>query len=319
MAGPLTGPARRPRAGRIVSALAAKLAVLAALTGCTLPDVTPFADATAQLRTAVMESGAVTAGAMAASHHPGDAKEFRTTWQDRLRLMDVLLAYSDSLASIVSAAQGASQSTATLGESIQRLADLVPAAQGAAVQAGVNLASVLINAGIQVKGYHDLAKAVEAADGALAQVAQYLQQDLTDLKLLYLKASQDTEADLDNRYGPRESQRTRLTEKRDAALQSFLASQSDDSAARLQTLDALVAATAAEHQEYVDARAAVLHQRATVLQMLDKAGQGVGAWRQAHADLQTAIRQKRQPNVRLILSTAAEIRAAVERLREAVS
>jgi hypothetical protein len=135
-----------------------------------------------------------------------DAEAFETIWKDRVKLMDVLLGYSDALAGVAAAGAKAQQTTEMLGNSIMRLAGIVPST-GSAVDAGVQLGQVLVRTGIQIKAYQNLGQAVGAAHPALAEVAKYLEADLEDLRRIYQKASQDIESALDEAYGKRESQR----------------------------------------------------------------------------------------------------------------
>lgn len=65
---------------------------------------------TVELRRAVIESGAVTAEAMVTAEktkpsttEENDAEAFETIWKDRVKLMDVLLGYSDALAGVAAA------------------------------------------------------------------------------------------------------------------------------------------------------------------------------------------------------------------------
>jgi hypothetical protein len=80
------------------------------VTGCQVPNIEPFAQATFELRRAVIEGGAVTAETMAAmppmktdTNPKQDAGQLVEVWQDRVKLMDVLLGYSDALAGVAAA------------------------------------------------------------------------------------------------------------------------------------------------------------------------------------------------------------------------
>ena len=126
-------------------------------TGCAVSDVEPFADATVELRRAVIESGAVTAETMAAAEktkpsgtEESDAEKFVDIWQDRVKLVDVLLGYSDALAGVAAAGAEARQTTEMLSNSVMKLANIVPST-GSAFEAGVQLGEILIRAGIQIK------------------------------------------------------------------------------------------------------------------------------------------------------------------------
>ncbi len=298
------------------------LVLALALSGCQVPkNVAPCADATGALHRAINESGAVTAEAMATvpsvlsgTSARKEAKEFIELWQDRVKLMDVLLGYSDALAGVAAASTAAQQTVEALGSSITQLAAVVPVT-GSAVAAGVQLGQVLIRTGIEIKAFHDLAQAVNAAHPALAEVAKYLEADLEDLRRLYLKASQDLEAALDDQYGERESQRNKLQEKRNQLRNTMITNFHDATIEQVMLVEELLAHMEPEHQEYTRQRNAVLLRRTTTLQMFKKASKGVRAWVRAHEELKVALEQNRQPNVRLILATAQELKDAVDRIR----
>jgi hypothetical protein len=290
-------------------------------TGCAVSDVEPFADATVELRRAVIESGAVTAETMAAAektkpsgNEESDAEKFVDIWQDRVKLVDVLLGYSDALAGVAAAGVEAGQTTEALGNSVMKLAGIVPGT-GSAVEAGVQLGQILIRAGIQIKTHRDLGEAVGDAHPALTEVAKYLEADLNDLRILYVKASQDIEDTLDKTYGKRESDRKKLLAKRDKLRDEMLNTLNDTNIEQVKKIEELIAYMEAEHQEYVKLYVELFQKRTATTYMFNKAKVGVRAWVQAHEELKLAIEQNRRPNVRLILSTAQEIKDAVDRIR----
>jgi hypothetical protein len=290
------------------------LALVLIVNGCQTPNVEPFANATAVLRLAVIQGGAVVSETMTTSTDVADAKAFVEIWQDRVKLMDMLLGYSDAISGIAVAGAGAQQTVQTLGDAVIRLAENVPMS-GSAVSQGVQLGQILIRTGIQIKAFNDLSEAVGAAHPTFVDVAKYLQADIEDLKTIYTKASQDLESEVDDVYGKRESQRHRLLSERDKWRDAMLNTFNDTNAERVKQGEELIAHMAPDHQEYVQRRDTLLTQRAAAVLMFDKAQQGVRAWVQAHDELKLAIEQKRQPNVRLVLSLSQEIKDAVDRIK----
>jgi hypothetical protein len=298
------------------------LATLAlVVSGCQVPNIEPFAHATFELRRAVIEGGAVTSETMAAMPPmPTDtipkeaAGQFVAVWQERVQLMDVLLGYSDALAGIAAAGTGAQQTAAALGDSISQLATLVPTT-GAAVEAGVQLGQILVQTGIQIQSYRNLAQAIGAAHPALTEVAMYLEADLDDLRRLYLNASQTLEGALDESFGKRESQRQWLLAKRDEFRDTMVRTFNDSKAKQVKKIEELLVYMEPDHQQYVQLREVLLQQRSATLQMFEQAKQGVHAWVQAHQELLLAIEQNRRPNVRLLLGTAQDLKEAVDRIQ----
>jgi len=291
-------------------------------TGCTVTDVEPFADATVELRRAIIESGAVTAETMivadktkTSSTEKSDADKFLEVWQDRVKLLDVLLGYSDALAGVAAAGAEAGQTTEMLGNSVMKLADIVPGT-GSAVEAGVQLGQILVRTGIQIKTHRDLGQAVGEALPALTEIAKYLEADLNDLRLLYVKASQDIENELYNTYGKRESDRNKLLAKRDEFRDLMFNSLNDTNIEQLKKIEELLAFMEPEHQEYEQKYVEIMQKRTSTVNMFNKAKVGIRAWIQAHEELKLAIEQNRRPNVRLILVTAQEIKDTVDRIRK---
>jgi len=298
------------------------LLLVVCLSGCaTPPNVEPFANATSELRRAIVEGGTVTAEAMTlAAKADSDpkknksAKEFVEIWQVRLKLADVLLGYSDAISGIASAGKDAEGTSKALGQSIMSLASYVPVT-GLAIEEGVNLGQLLLTTGLQIKANKDLGKAIDDAHEALDKVAGYLQRDLVDLKRLYKKANQDLLAQLDDEYGPRKEYRELLLNKQNA-LRSRMKKDFTDSTTEQETkLAELLSITDSEHKEYLQKRKSLIKDQEITIQMFETAKQGVKAWINAHKELKLAIEQNRRPNVLLIMSTAEEIKEAVDRIR----
>lgn len=289
--------------------------------GCATPNVQPFADATVELHRAVIQGGAITADSMAAAAKVNqqkstkkDAAEFVGVWQDRVKLMDVLVAYSDSIANIALAGKEAQQTAQAFGASVEYLAELVPV-NGIAVSQGIKLGEILVKTGIEIKSLHDLNKAVGAAHDALEEVAKYLKKDLADLKRLYVNATQDIERALDDNFAEREYYRKMLLEKRSKLRNNLTENFTDANILALKKIAELIEHMEPEHQEYMKRRADFMKERMITVQMFDKAQRGVVAWSQAHRDLKQALEQNRRPNVRLIMVTAQEIKDAVDRIQ----
>lgn len=289
--------------------------------GCASPNVQPFADATVDLRRAVVESGSVTASSMAVAAEVNkkswamkDASRFADVWKDRIMLMDVLVAYSDSVANIALAGKDSKQTAQALGDSVKDLAELVPSS-GSAVDQGIDLGQRLIAIGIEIKTFYDLKSAVGAAHETLERIAEFLQNDLADLKRLYIVSSQEMERALDDEFGQRESDRMVFLSKRDNLRMNLVNDFNDLNVERLKKVEDLVAYMEPEHHGYMQRREELLKKRVATIQLFDKAERGVKAWSQSHKELKAALEQNRRPNVRLIISTAQEIKDAVDRVQ----
>ena len=113
----------------------------------------------------------------------------------------------------------------------------------------------------------------------------------------------------------REEQRAALLARRAKLRDAMIAAPNDVNVAHVRQIEELVVRMEPEHQEYLQRRSTLLQDRTATLQMFNKAKAGVRVWVQAHEELRLAMEQNRRPNVRLILSTAQEIREAVDRIR----
>lgn len=317
----------RPRAGieliahtdlrlRTQRALPVWLLLALLLSACAVPNVRPFADATATYRDAIATAGATVADAMRRGSEPEKAPEAAKLWSARIKAADALVYYAGALSNIVAAYHSAGDSVQRLSDTVGELAALVPAT-GAMGKEAVAIGAVIGRTVLEVKAAHDLARAVEKAHPALAQIAEILKKDLIDLKVLCGNAYADIDQNLINEWRPHKGHYEKLVEaveksRSDAATSAFDA----PSIGRLKELEALLAAREAEFRRHREARAAVAVQQAAAEEMLDQAVLGTDDWVKTHAEIGEALRANRLPNVALLMSRAQEIKNAVDRIRK---
>jgi len=188
------------------------MALVLAAGGCKLPDLSPFAEATASVHTATVEAGSIVVEdlehlARLETEDPefeGYPVRFRQEWQERLALMGDLVGYSDALAAVVSSAGQFGENASSLADSVSSLlgaAGLDPAAvlPAAAVQTVVSAGEAIVT----VKAQRDLAVAVELADPGIQEVARLVDEDLAEILDDLLAANgvwADIEAGIKRKY-----------------------------------------------------------------------------------------------------------------------
>lgn len=308
----IAGAAPLVRTGGI---LAAWLSMVLLSSGCTVPNVKPFADVTSAYRGAITTAGATVADAMRKGREPEKAPEAARLWSVRVKAADALVYYAGGLSNIVAASRSAADSAQRLGDTVGELAALVPTS-GAMGKEAIAIGAVIGRTVVEVKAARDLAGAVEKAHPALVQIAEILKKDLLDLQVLCGNAYTDIDQNLVNDWRPHKGHYEQLVEavekaRSEAAIGGFDA----PSVGRLKELEGLLAAREAEFRRHRDARATVAVQRAAAEEMLDQAITGTDDWVRTHAEIGEALRANRLPNIALLMSRAQEIENAVERIR----
>ncbi len=305
------------------------LSFLSIISGCALPNLKPFADATATLDTGVREGGSEIIESMkelpfkdkngmliaiASQQHP--ANRLNAVWAVRIQAMDALIAYSASLANISNAGLNASNNVEAFGETVKGLADYIPAvsAYTGDVKALVNL---LITTGIEIQSYYTLSKAVEKAQKPLEEIVTLINDDLSDLQEInkelrdigtanltksadiYLAQYNDA-ADLKKKWSDqladpaKEANALNMVNKYDDILQNLLP--------QVQA-----------HQEII----AKFEKKCDNLDsLLSNTQKALDSWKSANAQLAGALKDRRQPNIALLVIRAAEIKYAVDKLRD---
>ena len=295
--------------------MAAWLLVALLLSGCAVPNVKPFADATSTYRDAITTAGATVADALRRGSEPEKVPEATKLWSARVKAADALVYYAGALSNIVAAYHSAGDSVQRLSDTVGDLAALMPTT-GAMGKEAVAIGAIIGRTVLEVKAAHDLARAVEKAHPSLAQIAEILRKDLIDLKVLCGNAYADIDQNLINEWRPHKGHYEKLVEavekaRAEAATNGFDAS----SIGRLKELEGLLAAREAEFRQYQDARATVAVQQAAAEEMLDQAVAGTDDWVKTHAEIGEALRANRLPNIVLLMSRTQEIKNAVDRIR----
>ena len=301
-----------------------------ALAGCTqLPDVTPFATATADMAAAVRSAGPAVASEVARMEGGGaTAGRLAESWAARDAAMVAVVMYSDSLVSIVNAAHDRGNAIGALAEKLGGLASAAGfALPGSSAAVGVVTdAARFVWAQIELaRGARTLEDALTAAQPAVDRIAEKLGDDFRDLDLALRAAVESQRGVLESDPGYNIPAGTcgTLVERKLALLEELAdrgvdgnPELTDEDLSRVDRLDALMATTAAQLAA-TDESLGELEARARVVQDLVLASGGaVERWAVAHRDLANAVRMRRPINIDSLTAAAVEIRELIKRVRE---
>jgi hypothetical protein len=170
---------------------------LSLLSACAeLPDLKPFADATARMATA-MQGGYTQTESLLVRTGVGDAKvgELRARWEPTRKAVNAMVAYSDALAALADAGTKGEESAGALISSLEGVRDafgaLVPGIPGG-VPATIITAFQKINGVVaRLRARKALKEIVTDADESLAAAATILSLNFRDLARINRAAGQE--------------------------------------------------------------------------------------------------------------------------------
>ncbi len=314
------------------------LALLVA--GCQVPDLQPYAEATAQLRDTIRVAGDVTVARVKGDQSPFDpghppdpqdpaygAWELQQLWQIRLTAANALVTYADALANITAAGRTRGDNARDVAAALREIGASLPGVN-APSQEVVALAATLGEVAGQVQAARDLAQAVERAEPAVEAMAAVLEQDLDDLLICYQTAYRKCVKDTYLRADSSASSEwlrlaTYLTklqarvEELRAALKenAFTNPAGRDLIRELQDAEQLLAAAQASSLPIREEYRALEHERERVETVFQQARNATAAWVRTHRDLAASIRANRRPDWREFLTVARELHVSAAALR----
>jgi rRNA maturation endonuclease Nob1 len=292
-----------------------------------LPDLKPFATATASVATDIKQGGDLTLAPLAQApalvkgelvlpgepNHP--ARQLTEAWDKRRHTADAIVAYSAALAAISDASAKRQANAEGLVKSVNALANTVTGAN-ALSDAASALASKVVATVAEVKADRDLSAAVQSADPAIQEIAHALQLDFQDLAKEYkaletarLVAAVKAFAPVDNFYSTVKAQRDQQRTEVAKAVGDVA------KGAELSRLEALVAGAESDWQARRTERDGALAALATGQDFFTKAGAAIGAWAEAHHALAATLKEKRPPDLIVLLTRAQELRTLVAALK----
>lgn len=303
-------------------------ALLALLTGCaTLPDMTPYRDATLQLRSAVVAGGsAVQSGleSAAASYEVGDptAKQikevsdrFNTEWRARIEGADALLAYTEAVTDIVRSGTEGAASARSLADALAGLATgvgivLPPAGTVATV---TDIAAFVYGHITVARAAKSLDQALQSAQPVVDRVATLLSQDLQASQDILHAARRLQATALALKYNEETAYLKTLAGERKTIYGKGTLTPADEK--RLRQIDALFDATREWREPMEQAQAEMDAEYRLRIQLIHATQAAVAEWATAHRSLAAAVREKRTVNVEALVQATLEAKELVRRLR----
>ena len=191
----------------------------------TLPDVTPFAGATEDLRDAVVQvEPAVTAEVRNVPNGVDYVTRISEAWKTRVNAINAMNNYSQSLVAIVGAGNEGSKTAEKIGNSfgamLEQAGKVLPGVLSAVTpitETANDAVGLLIKTYVNIKAMSDLEDALDAAQPGINSFAKLLSQDLAGLDEVVLDAQVAIEIERAAAYNDKfdalkglEAQRTKL-------------------------------------------------------------------------------------------------------------
>ena len=302
------------------------LALALAVSGCgTLPDATPFADASRTLSNSVALAGQAVAdslgeaGALSESDeaaYKARADRFRTAWAERVATTRAVAAYAESISDLISAGQEGGETVKKVGESLSGLAGTlnIPLASPALGVLG-DVGRFLADRIAMVRASDRLETALAQAQPAIDRLADRIANE-NDLQLRTVldSAFKNQRSLISGKYGAEQDQLKQLEDRRMKLVSQALTDpgalpvllQHDQALANLRT-------RLAERDRRL-AEAATAHKAR--LQLLNALSAATLTWAQSHRDLAVAVKQKRKVTVAELQTTITELKSLAKKVSE---
>jgi hypothetical protein len=301
---------------RFARALGLAVAVSAAAGCASLPDAGPFVDATTQYRSAIVASGAAIEGELREIRATPQADAFAKEWSVRIRAADALVAYSRSLAGIVSAGNDGAASARKVADSVQTLAGAAGIALPAAPVVGTvtDVAAFVYGQIASIRATSALAEAMQAAGPAVDQIATVMAKDLQAADSIVRAANEIAAQNLTDRFNDQTSHYAALVRERNALYKNSAPLTRQDEE-RLLQLDRLIAATRSWRDGQQAEEKAIAERLRATRKLIGATQQGLAAWALAHRDLAAAVAEGRKVDPAALLASIGEIRELVKRVQ----
>jgi hypothetical protein len=292
---------------------------LALLGACTnLPDVGPFVQSTAEVRSAVITAGTVAVEEL--KHMPDGttyAERLSAQWQARLRAMDGLVDYADALQSIVASGRQGASSVGALADSVGQLAavaGIVFPPAGAAQ--GVTDAAKFVYAQIAlVRAASALEDALVQSQPAIEQIARTIAQDLDDLSAVFQLANAGILLALQKEHNLDLGFRQSLVDERNTLYAKGVGAFTAQERTRLKEINEFIASTNEWYGPYTQRRDNI-QRRLRAGQTLCQAAAGtVVRWGLAHNNLVLAVQERRPVSTQSLVQAAVDLRDLIQRIR----
>jgi hypothetical protein len=292
------------------------LAVLAG--GCApLPNVDPFVDASSQLRSAIITSGAAVEAELAqAWEDEAYAAKLSSLWKLRVQAADGLVRYAESLAEIVRSGRKGAETARMLADSAAALSKdvgvvLPPASTVSTV---TDTAAFIYGHIAAARASRSLEQALVSVQPAVDQLTAVMARDLKDVDTLLRAAYQQEMNELTSRYNVEAGYLHDLNKEQNAIYQKAPRTREDEK--RLLEIDQLVEATKAWRLPMEAEKQQAARRLNAGRLLIAGARQGLASWALAHQQLIVAVREKTTVDVIALVEATQEMRELVRRIRE---
>lgn len=296
--------------------------------GChTLPDVQPFADATAAIHHTISATGQTATTQLAAIEDKNAApatitaapstplaKKFQLDWSRREKMFAAMDTYAASLVALVRAGEQGGDAAKSLATSAKELAKSVTSSfPGAdpALDLVTSLAAQAYDIIAKEIAARELGKAIEAEEQTIQAVANLVCADLADLKRLNVVARDSvlSKIVMSTNDLPRYNSLVQMRRNLDLRDPANLP--------KLKELGELL-----DHEtnspwyiEYTQQRDDAMSQFQKTDAVIDQALLAVRAWAQAHTNIGVAVREKRAPSLAELQQVTVELLTAYQEYR----
>jgi len=300
---------------------------------CQFPNVSPFVRASGDLRASVVLSADAVANEIRLpkmslrGEQKGtlqvvqqlletEEKKLRGAWMERVRALDGVVRYAESLQAIVSSGQEAEKNVRDVVDAVKGLAAAanipVPGAGSIAV-AGLEIGQLVSAAIIQIQAARSLAQATRLAQTAIDAIASKIVEDIKDLKPLLLDVVTLQRNALQIGFEAELETRNRILMHR---LEVFEKSLATVSAGEVKRVTELVAAMDDWYKPYEAELARIDERERRVFAVLAELTQGVLAWADTHRNLAHTLQSRLPLDSAAVSNAVVRIRTVVNDLRE---
>jgi hypothetical protein len=301
-------------------ALACALLAPVFFSGCgSLPEVGPFAEASAQLRSGVASSGdAVVAEVRRIEGGAKLSDKLAAEWAARVKMCEALVRYADSLQAITKAGGEGRQAVQSIADSATALAKaagiVLPAAGTVAV--AVDAAKFIYAQIALARAANALEDSLETVAPAVEEVAVHIARDLKSLEKILDTAAGTSRNALRTRHSGMLGFRGRVDELRSAAYSKVGNAPPATLTRELDEINKLMDATRPLNEAYEKELLDMEKRRNAASALIRASSDAIGQWGVAHRQLVVAVKTRSPVNAQSLIDASKEIRDLVKRMRE---
>jgi hypothetical protein len=288
--------------------------LLSALAACSLPNLKPYADATAQLHTVVIQTDAIARLSLTEAGAEKMAKKLGDQLSVRISAMEAVVKYTDALATIADAGQKGSDNAGNLADALDGFLGAVsaPTMPTNYVAMAKSVYGIVAN----VRAASSLAKATEKANPAIQSIAAIMIKDFDDLKEILMVTGKKLNSKLISEKANNEIISYRLAlEKRRRQIENEITPDNIDQnkLKELQKVNALIDTTRDRYEPLMKKIKDLEDRTAIQIKIVESSKKGLVQWAAIHESLANNLKNGLPPNSRLIASTVIKLRELIKK------